>query len=66
MVLIQYAGKAVTCAALLREVWGPTYDRHKQYLRVYMAYLRHKIEKDPARPQYILTEPGVGYRLKME
>jgi len=61
--LIRHAGKVVAHRLLLKEVWGPqsTYENH--YLRVYMAQLRQKIEADPARPDYLLTEPGVGYRL---
>ncbi|MEP7285489.1 MAG: response regulator [Chloroflexota bacterium] len=65
-VLIHYAGKVVTRDQLLKEVWGPTYTNESHYLRVYMGHLRQKIEKDPARPQYLITEPGVGYRLKTE
>src|SRR3989442_1681219 len=47
----------------LREVWGPTHTDQAHYVRVYMAHLRHKLEAEPARPRYLLTEPGVGYRL---
>jgi len=65
-VLIQYAGRVLTHRQLLKEAWGPNYVEHTQYLRVYMAQLRRKIEPDPARPQLIITEPGVGYRLKTE
>jgi two-component system KDP operon response regulator KdpE len=64
--LIRYAGKVVTHRQLLREVWGPAYAGESQYLRVYMAQLRHKLEADPARPRYLVTELGVGYRLKVE
>jgi len=63
--LIKYAGKVVTHRQLLKEVWGPTYVDHTQYLRVYMGQLRHKLEPDPARPRYLINEPGVGYRLKV-
>jgi two-component system KDP operon response regulator KdpE len=63
--LIRYAGRVVTHRQLLREVWGPTYVDHTQYLRVYMGQLRHKLEEDPARPRYLVNEPGVGYRLKI-
>jgi two-component system KDP operon response regulator KdpE len=49
---------------LLREVWGPGYTTQHHYLRVYMGQLRHKLEADPSRPRLLLTEPGVGYRLK--
>lgn len=62
--LVRYAGKVVTHNQLLREVWGPAYQGENHYLRVYMGQLRHKLEDDPARPRYLLTEPGVGYRLR--
>ena len=62
-VLIQYADKVVTHRQLLKEVWGPAYIERSHYLRVHMAALRHKLEADPARPRYFLTEAGVGYRL---
>jgi two-component system KDP operon response regulator KdpE len=61
--LVQHAGKVVTHQQLLREVWGPTHTDQAHYVRVYMAHLRHKLEAEPARPRYLLTEPGVGYRL---
>ncbi|MFN8493002.1 MAG: response regulator [Caldilineaceae bacterium] len=64
--LIQHAGKVVTHRQLLREVWGPGYNEESHYLRVYMGQLRHKLEADPMRPRYLLTEPGVGYRLAAE
>jgi two-component system, OmpR family, KDP operon response regulator KdpE len=64
--LVQHAGKVVTQTQLLKEVWGPAYSAESHYLRVYMSQLRRKIEADPARPRYLLTEPGVGYRLKIE
>lgn len=64
--LIQHAGKVVTQSQLLREVWGPGYNDENHYLRVYMGQLRHKLEKTPAQPRYLLTEPGVGYRLVTE
>lgn len=64
--LIHHAGKVVTQRQLLREVWGPAYIDEGHYLRVYMGQLRHKLEADPARPRYLVTEPGVGYRLKVE
>ncbi|MGH7282242.1 MAG: winged helix-turn-helix domain-containing protein, partial [Polyangiaceae bacterium] len=51
---------------LLDQVWGPGHAHQTQYLRVYMTQLRHKLEKNPARPKYLVTEPGVGYRLKVE
>ena len=65
-VLIQYGGKVVTHSQLLKEVWGPAYANQTQYLRVYMAQLRHKLEADPARPRFLMNEPGVGYRLKFD
>src|SRR3989442_982992 len=61
--LVRHAGKVVTHQQLLREVWGPTHTDQAHYVRVYMAHLRHKLEAEPARPRYLLTEPGVGYRL---
>jgi two-component system KDP operon response regulator KdpE len=64
--LVRHAGKVVTHQQLLREVWGPTHTDQSHYVRVYMAHLRHKLEAEPARPQYLLTEPGVGYRLTSE
>jgi two-component system KDP operon response regulator KdpE len=64
--LIQHAGKVVTGRQLLKEVWGPAYMNESHYVRVYMGQLRHKIEADPTRPRYLITEPGVGYRLKTE
>jgi two-component system KDP operon response regulator KdpE len=65
-VLIKHAGKVVTHNQLLKEVWGPSYSKETQYLRVYMTQLRHKLETDPARPRFLINEPGVGYRLKFE
>jgi two-component system, OmpR family, KDP operon response regulator KdpE len=64
--LVRHAGKVVTHQQLLREVWGPSHDDQAHYVRVYMAHLRHKLEAEPARPRYLLTEPGVGYRLAVE
>lgn len=61
--LIRHAGKVVTHRQLLKEVWGPGTAEQTQYLRVYMAHLRHKLESDPARPRIFQTEIGVGYRL---
>jgi two-component system, OmpR family, KDP operon response regulator KdpE len=66
LMLVQHAGKVITQRQLLREVWGPSYIQETHYLRVYMGQLRHKLETDPTRPRYLLTEPGVGYRLKVE
>jgi len=64
--LVRHAGKVVTHQQLLREVWGPAHTEQAHYARVYMAHLRHKLESEPARPRYLLTEPGVGYRLASE
>ncbi len=64
--LITNAGRVMTHKQLLQEVWGPAYLRQSQYLRVYMRQLRHKLEIDPARPRYLTTEPGVGYRFKID
>jgi two-component system KDP operon response regulator KdpE len=65
-VLIKNAGRVLTHKQLLKEVWGPPYLRETQYLRVYMAQLRHKLEADPARPRFLINEPGIGYRLKID
>jgi two-component system KDP operon response regulator KdpE len=62
-VLAQNEGKLLTHPAILREVWGPGYGDESHYLHVYISQLRRKIEPDPARPRYLLTEPGAGYRL---
>ena len=62
-VLVKNAGKVLTHRHLLQEVWGPTADGETHYLRVYMNQLRQKLETDATRPRYLLTEPGVGYRL---
>lgn len=64
--LVKQAGKVLTHRYLLNEVWGPTHTDQMQYLRVYMVQLRHKLERDPARPRYLVTEPGVGYRLRTD
>lgn len=64
--LVRHAGKVVTQRQLLLEVWGPQHSEQAQYLRVYMAQLRRKLEADPARPRFLRTEPGVGYRLVSE
>ena len=65
-VLIHYAGKVVTHRQLLKEVWGPLHVEEHHYVRVYMRQLRNKVEPHPAQPRYLLTELGVGYRLKAE
>jgi two-component system KDP operon response regulator KdpE len=62
-VLIKHPGKVLTQRQLLNEVWGPNSTEQAQYLRVYIAQLRRKLERDPARPKHLQTEPGVGYRL---
>lgn len=62
-VLVRHAGLVVTHRQLLEKVWGPSHIEHSHYLRIYMGQLRHKQEADPARPRYLLTEAGVGYRL---
>jgi two-component system KDP operon response regulator KdpE len=64
-VLIQHAGKVLTHRQLLREVWGNQYESETHMLRVNVSNLRRKIEQDPAKPQHIITEPGVGYRLRV-
>ena len=61
--LARRPGHLVSQKDLLREVWGPSYGRESNYLRVYANQLRRKLEPDPARPRYVLTEPGQGYRL---
>jgi two-component system, OmpR family, KDP operon response regulator KdpE len=60
--LALHSGRVVTHGQLLRAVWGPNYQEETHYLRVYIGQLRRKIESDPSRPRYIITEPGVGYR----
>lgn len=62
--LIKYEGRVITHRQLLREVWGLNSSEQTQYLRVYMAQLRHKLEDSPSRPKFLTTEPGVGYRLR--
>ena len=64
--LARHAGRLVTHSALLEAVWGPRATRETQYLRVYIAGLRRKLEADPSAPRYLRTEPGVGYRLEAE
>ena len=63
-VLMLNAGKLVTHRTLLHRVWGPEYEGESQLLRVYIGHLRAKIEEQPERPSYIITEPGVGYRFR--
>jgi two-component system KDP operon response regulator KdpE len=64
--LLQNAGKVITHRQLLRQVWGTAYEEEMHILRVNISNLRRKIEADPARPHYLVTEPGVGYRLRMD
>jgi two-component system KDP operon response regulator KdpE len=63
LILIRHAGLVVTHRELLKEVWGVEHVNDQHYLRIYMGQLRHKLEINPARPRYLLTEVGVGYRL---
>jgi two-component system KDP operon response regulator KdpE len=63
--LIRHAGRVVTHRQLLKEVWGPSYVEHTQYLRTYMAQLRQKLEPEPGKPRYLINEAGVGYRLRV-
>ena len=63
-VLVRNTGKLVSQKQLLQEVWGPTYEAETNYLRVYMAQLRRKLELDPSRPEHLITEPGIGYRFQ--
>ena len=63
-VLVRNPGKLVSQRQLLHEVWGPQYERETNYLRVYLAQIRRKLEPDPARPRYFLTEPRMGYRFE--
>ncbi|WP_067827035.1 response regulator [Actinomadura kijaniata] len=63
-VLVRDAGRLVGQRQLLREVWGPAYEKETNYLRVYLAQLRRKLEPDPARPRHLITEPGMGYRFE--
>jgi len=62
--LIRYRGKVVTHRQLLKEVWGPSYVEQNPYLRIFILNLRRKLEDNPTRPTYLLTDPGVGYRLR--
>jgi two-component system KDP operon response regulator KdpE len=64
--LVAHAGKVLTHQQLLHEVWGPNHGDQAHYVRVYMAHLRGKLETEPARPRYLRTEPGVGYRLVVD
>ena len=62
--LLRHAGRVLTHRQLLEQVWGANYAAQTHYLRVYMAQLRNKLEADPTRPRFLLTEPGIGYRLR--
>jgi len=62
--LVRSSGKLLTQRTLLQEVWGPRYEQETNYLRVYMAQIRRKLEPDPAHPRYFFTEPGMGYRFE--
>ena len=63
-ILVRNRGRLVTQRQLLQEVWGPSYKSESNYLRVYLAQLRRKLEPEPSRPRYLLTEPGMGYRFQ--
>jgi two-component system KDP operon response regulator KdpE len=62
--LARHVGKVITRRTLLQGVWGPEYTSEDHYLHVFIGQLRRKIEPEPSRPRYLLTEPGVGYRLR--
>ena len=64
-VMVRSSGRVLSNRQILRQVWGPRYDEQLGYLRVYMKKLRYKIEPEPARPKYLVNEPGVGYRLRL-
>ncbi|MGD0959137.1 MAG: response regulator [Methylomonas sp.] len=64
-VMVKHAGKVLTHQQILKEVWGPSYQENAHYLRIYMSQLRQKLEADPTQPKLLLTESGVGYRLKV-
>ena len=63
-ILVRNRGRLVTQRQLLQEVWGPAYESESNYLRVYVAQLRRKLEPEPSRPKYLLTDPGMGYRFR--
>jgi two-component system, OmpR family, KDP operon response regulator KdpE len=63
-ILVRNRGRLVTQKQLLQDVWGPGYGSESNYLRVYLAQLRRKLEQEPSRPRYLLTEPGMGYRFQ--
>ncbi|MCU1399553.1 MAG: Fis family transcriptional regulator [Acidimicrobiales bacterium] len=62
--MVRHAGRLISQRLLLQTVWGPTYERETNYLRVHFAAIRRKLEPDPAQPRYFLTEPGIGYRFE--
>ena len=62
---VRHAGRVLTHRQILREIWGPKLEEHRQYLRVYVTHLRQKIERDPAAPELVKTEPGIGYRFEL-
>ena len=64
--LVRHEGQLVTQRDLLQEVWGPQYETETNYLRVYMAQLRRKLEADPSHPRHLITEPGIGYRFERD
>ena len=61
-VLVRHPGRLVSQRQLLKEVWGPSYETETNYLRLYLAQLRRKLEPEPGHPRYLITEPGMGYR----
>ncbi len=63
--LVRDAGKVLTHRQILTDVWGAAYAKETHYLRVFMRHLREKLEEDPTKPQFLVTEPGVGYRLRL-
>jgi two-component system KDP operon response regulator KdpE len=63
---VRHAGRVLTHRYILREIWGPKSEEHRQYLRVYVTHLRQKIEQDPTKPSLIKTESGIGYRFGMQ
>jgi two-component system KDP operon response regulator KdpE len=65
LALVRHAGKVLTHRQLLRQVWGDAYESETHILRVNVSNLRRKIERDPAKPQHVITEPGVGYRIRV-
>ncbi|SDT66762.1 response regulator [Jiangella sp. DSM 45060] len=64
-VLVRHSGRLVTYEQLLREVWGPAYGTETNYLRVFMTQIRQRLEPEPSKPRYFITEPGLGYRFQL-